>query len=267
MFKWALLFYYCIWNYFLRKKTVMQMQKNILFHKIYILIYKKVKVKKAFIYLFFFFTFSHFSVFFLFFQRFSSICCYVKQFLSGLHLFLRRFFSVFFKRALHYLQKSQVRNKVFNKKLFWKFLGSLTQRVDHEISAKFRSGFFLVNVSRKNYWIFFSFGCELMVNYKNTQLLLYHTFAHLLDLFNRKFSMMVIFINRNLAFADWTKWKANIHQVKIFYLHGFFRWIKSIRWAIENNYSLLYKLFEFAFFEFPPGVHKRREKILINNYM
>ena len=39
--------------------------------------------------------------------------------------------------------------------------------------------------------------------------------------------------------------------LKMFYLYGFVRWIKCIRWAIENNCLLVYKLFEFAIERIP----------------
>ena len=35
-------------------------------------------------------------------------------------------------------------------------------------------------------------------------------------------------------------------MLKMFYLYGFGRWTKGIWWAIENNYLLIYKRFEFA---------------------
>ena len=34
-------------------------------------------------------------------------------------------------------------------------------------------------------------------------------------------------------------------MLKMFYLYGFIRWTKCIRWTIENSYLLVYKLFEF----------------------
>ena len=34
--------------------------------------------------------------------------------------------------------------------------------------------------------------------------------------------------------------------LKMFYLYGFVRWTKCIWWALENNYLLVYKIFEFA---------------------
>ena len=35
-------------------------------------------------------------------------------------------------------------------------------------------------------------------------------------------------------------------MLKMFYLYGFVWWTKRIWWTIENNYLLVYKLFEFA---------------------
>ena len=41
-------------------------------------------------------------------------------------------------------------------------------------------------------------------------------------------------------------------MLKMFYLCEFIRWAKYIQWAIENNYLLVYKLFEFV-----PSLHRR----------
>ena len=127
-------------------------------NKISIFPYKKVKVKK---YLLLFGTYS-FSNFFFFFQRFSSVPWCVKQFLGGLHLFWDFFFVVKDTTVL-YLKKPQVKTIVFNKKAVVKFLGSPTERANHETFVKLRSEFFVVNVSRIVCWICFSFDCKLMV--------------------------------------------------------------------------------------------------------
>ena len=70
----------------------------------------------------------------------------------------------------------------------------------------------------------------------------------MLDLFKTR----CVFIFKNSVSADWTKWKGNACKrtneslmFKMFYLYGFFRWTKCIWWAIENNYLLIYKVFEF----------------------
>ena len=68
-------------------------------------------------------NFPHFSHFFLCVQCFSSISCYVKQFLGGLHLFWIYIYIYIFlgggvkeSNTLQYLKKSQVQIIVYNKK-------------------------------------------------------------------------------------------------------------------------------------------------------
>ena len=71
-------------------------------------------------------NFPHFSRFFLCVQCFSSISCYVKQFLGGLHLFCIYIYIYIFlggggggvkeSNTLQYLKKSQVQIIVYNKK-------------------------------------------------------------------------------------------------------------------------------------------------------
>ena len=130
-------------------------------NRIYIFLYKKVKIKTFY---YCCLTFSNFSFFSLFFHCFSSVSCFIKQFFDGLLLFWD-FFFVFKESTLRYLKRFQ--NKT--KKLFWKFLGHLFH--------------------------LFKTGC--------------------------------LFMNRNSAYADWTKWKGThtneSMMLKIFYLHGFIR--------------------------------------------
>ena len=49
-------------------------------------------------------------------------------------------------------------------------------------------------------------------------------------------------------------------MLKMFYLYGFLRWTKYIWWAIENNYLLTYKLFEFGI-EWIPETGNKAEVI------
>ena len=50
-------------------------------------------------------------------------------------------------------------------------------------------------------------------------------------------------------------------MLKMFYLCGFVRWTKCIWWAIENNYLLVCKHFEFVI-EWIPAIRNKAEVIL-----
>ena len=87
--------------------------------------------------------------YFFFFRCFSSASSYVKQFVGGLHLLWDLFF-VFYGEHSAVLEKySSSKNSCCEKSPPWNL-------------SKFRSEFFLVNVSRIVCWIF-SFDCKLMV--------------------------------------------------------------------------------------------------------
>ena len=112
-------------------------------------------------------TVSHFAFFFLFFQCFPSVSCYVKEFLDVLHLSREGFFSVFKENTLQYLKQIQVQIIVFNKKAAVKISRSPTQRAHHKTLLNF----------------------------------LVSGFSWLLDLLKTR----CVFINKNSVFADWTK--------------------------------------------------------------
>ena len=89
-----------------------------------------------------------------------------------------RFTFVFKKSTLQYLTKMQVQIIVFNKKLLRKFIWSPTERVHFETFVKYRSEFFLVNVSRIMCWIFL----VLIVKSKTIKTPGVYDNAHSLDL-------------------------------------------------------------------------------------
>ena len=49
-------------------------------------------------------------------------------------------------------------------------------------------------------------------------------------------------------------------MLEMFYLYGFFRWTKCIWWALENNYFLVYKLFQLTV-EWLPTIRVKAEII------
>ena len=105
--------------------------------------------------------------FFLFFQRFYSVSCYVKQFLDGLDLFWEDIFFVFKESTLRYLEKLQVQIIVFNKKAAEKIAEDLQfKEPTMKPCVKFRSEFFFVNVSRIARWIFLVLIVKLFLERK-----------------------------------------------------------------------------------------------------
>ena len=126
-------------------------------------IYEKVKVKKyllLFDFVSFFVFLSLFSIFF-----FCLLLC--QAIFRGLVSFLS--FFVFKESTLQYLKKKLSSNNSFYQK---KLISTISNSKSPPWNLnKFRSEFFLANVSRIMCWIFFSFDYELMVNYKNTRLL------------------------------------------------------------------------------------------------
>ena len=113
--------------------------------KIGIFLYKKSKSKKL--------LFDFYSFFFSFFNVLLYINCQVV--FRCLTSFLRRFFISFLRRALYSAwKKIQVQIIAFNKKAHVKLSWISNSKTPPWNFVKFRSEFFLVDMSSIVYWIF-----------------------------------------------------------------------------------------------------------------
>ena len=112
------------------------------------------KNKMVFIvWLFVIFRFS-----FSFFQCFSSVPCFIKQFFGDLHLF----WDFFYGEHSAILAKNQVQIIVFNKKAVVNISRISTQRVHDETLLNFVASFSWKMSQENSVLNYFSFDCELM---------------------------------------------------------------------------------------------------------
>ena len=137
-----------------------------------------------------------FSFFFLFFQFFSFVSCYVKQFLCGLHLFWEDIFFIFKESTV-----AKVSRISSSKSPSWYLV-------------KFRSKFFFDKYPKNSVLIFFN---DFFYSWSNGKTIkapgfYYNTHLHINSIcLKLDVVSMVVFINSNSVFADWTMWKWNTY--------------------------------------------------------